>query len=255
MSLDALKPFFIADKPFTLEEVAKKLSIPLKKASKLLHNYKKQGHIFNIQRGIYLPVTHKGLSPEETFGDPWVIVPLSFSGSFIGGWTASNYWQLTDQLFSTTCIMVEKNVLKRTKKIGRFEYALFKDSFSDPIGRDVVWRNQVPVPISDVHKTVIDMLENPKCGAGIQHTIDCLKVYFKEFYDEKIFVSYLSKIKTGVFFKRLGYIVEVLMGSDHILCHISKEYLTKGPSAIDSAIPCHKLITRWNLYVNEEIAL
>jgi predicted transcriptional regulator of viral defense system len=255
MSIDDLKPFFIEEKPFTLEEVAKRLSISLRKATVLLYNYKKQGHVLKLQRGIYLPVSHKGLSPEETFGDPWVIVPLIFPDSYIGGWTASNYWKLTDQLFRTTCIMINKPVYKRKKKIGRFEYAVFRNSFSESTGIEIAWRDQVQVPISDVHKTVIDMLENPKCGAGIQHTIDCLKVYFEEFYEEKTFISYIQHIKTGAFFKRLGYIVEILLGADHLLCKISKERLTKGDIPIDSSMHCPKLITHWHLYVNEEIDL
>lgn len=255
MSADALQPFFIENRPFTTEEIAKRLSISLREATVLLYNSKKQGHVLKLQKGIYLPIPHKGLSPEATFGDPWVVLPMIFPHGYIGGWTASNHWQLTDQLFRTTCLLTKEPVHRRSMKIGRFEYALFKNSFSEEIGTEVVWREQVQVPISDVHKTVIDMLENPKCGAGIQHTIDCLKVYFEEFYDEKIFISYIEKIKSGVFFKRLGYITEKLFGEDHPLCLVSRERITKGWSRIDSSLPCPQLITRWNLYINEEITI
>ncbi len=255
MSTKHLQSFFIENKPFTVENVAERLSVSVREATILLYRSQKQGHVLKLRRGIYLPVPHKGLSPKETFADPWVVVPLIFPHSYVGGWTASNHWQLTDQLFRTTCILTEKPVHRKTIEIGRFEYTLFQDSFSAPIGIETAWRSQVQVPISDVHKTVIDMLENPRCGAGIQHTIDCLKVYFQEFYDEKIFISYIETMKPGVFFKRLGYLVEMLWGPEHTLCRLSKENMTKGKNPIDSSLPCHKLINRWNLYINEGIMI
>jgi predicted transcriptional regulator of viral defense system len=132
---------------------------------------------------------------------------------------------------------------------------LFPNFAYNDLGKENIWVDQIQVPISDVHKTIIDMLENPKCGAGIQHSIDCLKVYFDEHYNEKIFISYIKEVKNKVFFKRLGYITEILFGVNHPLCKLSKNYITKGDSLIDSSINCNKLITRWHLYISDGIAI
>lgn len=255
MYIKALEAFFIKEKPFTLEEVAKALSISHLEASKVLYSLKKQGHVLYLKKGIYLPAFHKGLSPEESFGDPWIIVPILFPEAYVGGWSAANYWGLTEQLFRTTSLMTRRKISHTALKVSRFEYSLFKTKNKDELGEEKIWREQVQVPVSDIHKTMVDMLENPRCGAGIQHTIDCFKVYMEEYYEEKTFVAYARTIKNGTFFKRLGYITEVLFGPNHPLCLLAKDFITKNYALIDAHMPCEKLITKWNLYINEDLAI
>ena len=255
MYIKALDSFFIKEKPFTLKEAADALSVSYLDASKVLYNLKKQGHILSLKKGIYFPVSHKGLSPEESFVDPWIIVPILLPNAYIGGWSAANYWGLTEQLFRTTSLITTDKISHTALKINRFEYSLFKTKINEERGKEKIWREHIQVPVSDIHKTMTDMLENPRCGAGIQHTIDCFKNYMQESYEEKTFMTYANTIKNGTFFKRLGYITEVLLGSNHPLCLLAKDFITKNYALIDSHIPCKKLITKWNLYINEDIAL
>ena len=256
MNIDSLKEIFIQNKPFTTVDAANILQVSKEKASKMLYRYEHQGHLLKLKKGVYLPVSHKGLSPTETFSNPWVVAPIMYPNSYIGGWSAASHYGLTEQLFQKTCLIIPKQVHNKITKIGRFEYRLFSDFMKDQnIGKTTLWIDQVKVQISDVHRTIIDMIENPKCGAGIQHSIDCIKVYFQESYNEAIFISYAQKVKNGVFFKRLGYITEMLYGIDHPLCKLAKENITSGDSSIDSSIKCNKLITRWNLYVSSGIVI
>lgn len=256
MSIDALSTVFIQNKPFTTQEAAEILHLTKDKTAKILHRYKKQGHLLMLKKGVYLPVPHKGLTAEESFANPWAVVPIMFPGSYVGGWSATSYWGLTDQLFQITCLISKEKIRHKNNEIGRFKYSLFSNCIHhNTTGEESIWIDQVRVPISDVHRTIIDIIENPKCGAGIQHTIDCLKVYFQEHYNEKTFAYYAEQIKNGVFFKRLGYLVESLFGINHPLCQLAKRKLTKGNSSLDSSISCTKLITRWNLYINEAIDL
>lgn len=255
MFTEPLKSLFIQNKPFTTEDAAKLLSLSTNEVSKILYRYKNQGHLYMLKRGIYIPVAHKGLAPDEAFTDPWIIVPTMFANSYIGGWSAANFFGLTEQLFQVTCLITKQKIHHKTVKIGKFEYNLFSDALSEDIGIDSTWRENIQVPISNVHRTVVDMLEDPACGGGIQHAIDCLKVYFAEKYDEKIFISCIEKVKNGAFFKRLGYIVETLLDKDHVLCTIAKQRISKGCSALDPALKCDKLITRWRLYINKDIVI
>ncbi len=253
MYIKALESFFIKEKPFMLAEVADTLSLSHLEASKVLYRLKKQGHVLALKGGIFFPVSHKGLTPEESFTDPWVVVPILFPKAYVGGWSAANYWGLTEQLFRTTSLMTTNKISHSILKIGRFDYSLFKTR--DDFGKEKIWREQVQVTVSDVHRTIIDMLKNPKCGAGIQHTIDCFKSYLQEFYKEKTFIDYASAIKNGTFFKRLGYMTEILLGPHHPLCLLAKDFMTKNHACIDTNLPCKKFIAKWNLYTNEDITL
>ena len=253
MNRDLLKPFFIKNKPFTVQDFARECSFTHEKSSFLLSLLVRQNHLIRLKRGVYLPVSHKGLTPQEAFSAPFVVVPLIFPHSYVGGWTMASYWGLTEQLFQTVVVLTEKDVHIPNKVIGRYNFNLFKSHLPHTLGIEFIWKENQQVLVSDIHRTIIDMIENPRCGGGIQHTIDCAKVYFKEEYNEEKFMTYVTPMKNGVFFKRLGFISERIFGVDHPLCQLSKKRMTKGPSPIDSHLTCEKLIGRWNLYINEEI--
>jgi len=46
-------------------------------------------------------------------------------------------------------------------------------------GTKTIWRNNIKVQISDLHKTLLDITDDPYLGAGLQHTIDCFAEYKK----------------------------------------------------------------------------
>jgi predicted transcriptional regulator of viral defense system len=167
----------------------------------------------------------------------------------------AHHWGLTEQLFKSVSILSKKDVFKTHQHILRFDFKLFKAPLPHQFGIEEIWIASQKVLVSNIHRTIIDMIENPACGGGIQATIDALKTYFKEAYDEQTFITYASSLKNGVFFKRLGFLTEKLFDTQHPLVKLSKERMTKGYSAIDTHLPCPKLITRWNLRVHEDLDL
>lgn len=255
MHRDFLIPFFIQNKPFTLHEFSEYHHLKPHDASVILARAIRAKDLLHILRGVYFPVSNKGLKPEESFSDPRIIVPYVFPNAIIGGWTAANYWGLTEQLFRTTLILQEPNVFRTKQNISRFQFLIYKSHLPINFAIETIWVENVEIPISDRHRTIIDMIENPKCGGGIQHSIDCFKSYLREGYDEKVLISYIAHVRNGVFFKRLGYISEILLGKNHPLAEYAHSRISKGLSPIDSSLKCNKLITRWNLYIHPEIAI
>jgi predicted transcriptional regulator of viral defense system len=256
MYIQRLKDIFLKDKVFTVQDCITPLGLSSsRKTAQVLSRLAKQGHLKRIKRGVYLPVSNKALTPDESYADPWTVLPVVFPKSYIGGWSAANFWQLTEQIFNTTCIITTTRVPYRSRNLGRFKYSIFKIKEYDYFGVDHVLKDHVKIPISDVHKTIIDIIQNPECGGGVQHAIDCFKEYLSIHYDELIFINYASQIKNGSFFKKLGYISEKLLGDSHPLCKLAKERITKGYSYFGSRKAPHTLITRWNLYINESLDL
>lgn len=255
MKFNKLLPILRRNKVFTVEEAAQVLSLSNEKASMILSRYARQGSVKRIKPGIYIPVRERFLSPEESFSNPWLIVPSVFPNSYNGGWSAASHWGLTDQLFETTCVLTPQNVRHSHQKFGRFVYRLFKIKDYQNFGTETVWQDQTQVLISDLHKTIIDMIINPKCGGGIQHTIDCFKTYIAEFKKETTFLAYAKKIHNGAFFKRLGFLSEKLLSPAHSLCSLSQDKLSKGYIPIDSDISCTRPVAKWNLYIPEDITI
>ncbi len=105
--------------------------------------------------------------------------------------------------------------------------------------------------MSDVHRTIVDMLDNPASGGGIQHVDDCLSTYFRrKDRDDGKLVAYAERIGNGAIFKRLGFLAERGAGGTP-LADACRERLTRGNARLDPALPCRRLATRWRLFVPE----
>src|SRR5690606_4686951 len=72
-----------------------------------------------------------------------------------------------------------------------------------------VWRGHSKVAVSDPHRTIIDMLDDPSVGGGIQQVTDCFNEYLKRSdRDDERLIAYGERLGNGAVFKRLGFLSE-----------------------------------------------
>ena len=71
-----------------------------KKRALLLSYWNKQGWVRRIQRGFYMPIPIESDSRDVSIEDPSLAAMQLFSPCYIGGWSAAEYWDLTEQLFN-----------------------------------------------------------------------------------------------------------------------------------------------------------
>jgi predicted transcriptional regulator of viral defense system len=118
-------------------------------------------------------------------------------------------------------------------------------------GTKTVWRGQTRVQISDVHRTIIDMLDDPAAGGGIQHVADCFDQYMQRKDSEpRVLIEYADRLGNGAVFKRLGLLAERYPQGEAII-NAAKLRLSKGYAKLDPALDCARLITRWRVRVPE----
>ncbi|MCY3774047.1 MAG: hypothetical protein OXG98_18725 [Gemmatimonadetes bacterium] len=218
-------------------------------ASKLLSRWTGQGWLRRVGRGAYVPVPLDLLGNRYVLDDHWVLVPSLYGSSYIGGWTAAEYWDLTEQLFNDT-VVITSNPVRRKQQIRHgARFLLFHVHKRKVFGTKTVWRGSTRVTLSDIHRTIIDMLHNPKLGGGIQHVSDCLGEYLKkpERSDESL-IAYAEKLGNGAVMKRLGFLTERLSGPSQ-LTKWCQEQMTTGNARLDSALQCTRLVTRWRLWI------
>ena len=78
--------------------------------------------------------------------------------------------------------------------------------------------------VSDVHRTMIDMLDEPAAGGGIRHVNDCLLAYFRRpDADTAKLVRYAERIGTGAIFKRLGFLAERINGPENLIPRVRRK--------------------------------
>ena len=227
------------------------LDVSRSDAAKLLSRWSGQGWLRRVGPGAYAPVGLDSLGSQQVLDDPWVLVPALYDPAYIGGRTAAEHWDLTEQIFRDIVVMTGQPVRARNQERHGANFTLRHTRPDMIFGTRNVWRGTTRIAVSDVHRTVVDMLDDPDLGAGIQHVADCLASYFdrRDRGDDRL-VAYADRLGNGAVFKRLGFLAE--RGSDRAaLVEACRTRLTQGNARLDSALPCRRLVTRWRLFVPE----
>jgi predicted transcriptional regulator of viral defense system len=232
-----------------ISDVATALAISRTDAAKRLARWREQGWVSRVGSGAYVPASIDTLGSDRVLDDAWVLVPALFSPAYIAGRTAAEHWDLTEQIFKDIIVVTGQAVRRKRQTRQGFEFILKHLSADKIFGTKSVWRHHTQVPVSDVHRTIIDMLDDPALGGGIQHVADCLKAYCArdDRSDQKL-IEYGERLGNGAIFKRLGFLAERLPDGA-TLAELCRDRLTTGNSKLDPALDGKRLVSRWRLFV------
>ncbi len=234
-----------------IEDAERALDVSRSDAAKLLSRWSGQGWLRRVGPGAYAPVGLDSLTSDQVLDDPWVLVPALYDPAYIGGRTAAEYWDLTEQIFRDIVVMTERTVRAKSQQRHGTEFILKHIQPEMIFGTRSVWRGRTRITVSDVHRTIVDMLDDPELGAGIQHVADCVEVYFgRKDRDDGKLVTYAERLGNGAVFKRLGFLVEREPSCADFV-EECRNRLTQGNAKLDPALPCCRLVTRWRLFVPE----
>lgn len=232
-----------------VSDAARVLRLDRTAAAKTLARWTAQGWLRRVRRGIYVPAALDTLSSTHVLNDPWVLVPSLFSPAYVGGRTAAEYWDLTEQLFNDIVVVTAQAVREKTQKRHGATFTLKHAQERKLFGLKAVWRGRTKVMVSDLQRTIVDMLDDSAIGGGIQHVADCLVEYFKrKDRSDKLLLDYTEQLGNGAVFKRLGFLAEQ-HGGEETLARACHARLTKGAIKLDPTLDCAKLVTRWRIWI------
>lgn len=219
-------------------------------AAKMLARWSKKGWLSRVSRGIYIPIPLESRTTDVTLDDPWIVAERLFGPCYIGGWSAAEYWNLTEQIFRTIAVMTVQKPRNRTPNIRGTNFLLRTVSEKTMFGLKSVWRGQVKVSVSDATRTILDMLSDPALGGGIRSTADMFNNYLKsENKNMDMLIDYSNRLGNGAVFKRLGFLLERFSPDEKTAIDKCKSQLTKGNIKLDPKLGEDKLITRWKLWI------
>lgn len=236
--------------PFvTVGSASAALQIDERRAAKLLAGWSKQGWLKRVRRGLYAPVPLDSLAAQFVMEDPWLLVPRLFDPGYIGGWTAAEHWDLTEQIFRSICVVTARPMRRRQHTILGVPFFVKRVSADALFGTRSIWRGQVKISISDAARTIVDMLDDPALGGGILHVYDCLRRYLaSQEAQTEILLEYADRLGNGAVFKRLGFLVSSIRGTDALAAACLLR-LTAGNAKLDPALPCPRLVKKWRLWI------
>jgi predicted transcriptional regulator of viral defense system/predicted nucleotidyltransferase len=236
----------------SVAEAAAALGMPNTSVAKLLSRWAKKGWLSRVRRGLYIPVPLESRTADIPLEDAWAIADKLYGPCYIGGWSAAEYWDLTEQIFRTVIVLTTQRPRGREQNIKGTEFLLRSVPDKAMFGLKAVWRGQVKVNVSDPTRTILDMLSNPQLGGGLRSTIDMFRNYLtSEKKDLELLINYADQLANGAVFKRLGFLLEKYAGNEQDFIEQCRARLTTGNAKFDPALKAEKLITRWRLWVPE----
>jgi predicted transcriptional regulator of viral defense system len=242
--------------PFTPDDAAGAIGLDRPRASRLLRQLASRGWLKRLQRGLYSTVPLEAEDVEAWSADPWTIAARLFAPGYVAGYSALHHWDLTDQIFSTTAFVTTRPVPRRQRDVGSARFEIRHRPASALFGLRKVWRDGVPVQISDRERTLVDCLDDPSLGGGLRHVAEALEAYAQS---EEVawgrLIEYGERLGNRTVFKRLGYLTEALGLAGTDVSHALLTRISTGIGNLDPGLPdTGPIDSRWGLRLNSGVA-
>ena len=221
-------------------------------ANLMLSRLYRKGWLQRLKAGVYKVVPLGSDTANPIPEDPWAIAMELFSNSYISGWTAAEHWDLTEQIFNSTVVFTEQKQRHKDQIIAGLNYRIKSVNKNRIFGVKKIWANNIPILIADLHRTIIDILDEPELGGGGRHTLDIVKAYWhKQEADPELLLQYAEKLEHGAVFKRFGFIAEVLFHMPDLFLEKIKTKIKTGIINLDPQGPdSGPILTKWGLRLN-----
>lgn len=241
---------------FSVGQAAELLEVDRAHAARLLGYLARRGWLSRVRRGLYVAVPLDARQSGEWIEDPWVVADHVFSPCYIGGWSACEHWDLTEQVFRAVLVVTAKKVREREVEMQGIPFHLTVRSEEALFGTVQVWRGQARVAVSDPSRTIVDVLDDPWMGGGIRTVVDVLREYMaSQHRNDQLLIAYADRLDNRAVFKRLGYLIERLgIEADELLA-ACRERRSAGLVALDPSVKAPgQIVRRWGLRANVLLA-
>lgn len=237
---------------FDADRASATLGLDVDRTRRLLAYLARRGWLSRVRRGLYVAVPLDTRRPGEWVEDAWVVADRVFSPCFIGGWSACQYWGMTDQVFRTVLVVSGRKVRSREAVIQGTPYRITVRSVDKLFGTTPVWRGQVRVQVSDPTRTIVDVLDAPLLGGGMRNVADVVHEYFTgEHRNDDLLVAYADRLGNRAVFKRLGFVLEHLRVEAPKLVAACLARRSTGLVALDPTVDTKgRIVRRWGIRAN-----
>jgi len=255
-----LLAFFARHPVFTHEEFAAFLDADgprsVKTRESLLAYHTKRGHILRVKRGLYASVPF-GASPDTVPVDTFLLAGRMAEDAVLGHHTALEFYGKAHSV-------QERFVFLTGKAIGpvnfrgcefrgvRFSNALVKRK-QEFFAVDKAARVGLPVRVTSLERTLVDILDRPSLGGGWEEIWRSLESV--EFFDMEKVLDYTLLLDNASTAAKVGLYLEQhqdeLMVEDAHLDRL-RQHIPKQPTyMVRNSKGC--LVKKWNLIVPSQV--
>lgn len=245
---------------FDVAEASRILNMDAAATARLLGYLARRGWLSRVRRGLYVAVPLDARRSGEWVEDPWIVADRVFAPCYVGGWSACEHWDFTEQVFNTVLVVSGSSVRRSEVRYPGMRFHVTTRAPELIFGTSGVWRGQTRVQVSDPSRTVIDVLDDPTIGGGLRHGADVLHRYLASGHrNDSRLVGYGDRVGNRTVFKRLGYLLETRdaaagLDVEHLV-DACLDRRSAGITALDPSSDARgRILRRWGLRINVNLA-
>ena len=241
--------------PFSIKEASSALDISVNEMRIKLPYLSRKGWLSRVKQGLYIVVPLGTLNPKEYREHPWIVATRIYKPCYIGGWSAAEHWEFTDQIFNSVVVITQYKIKKKNISIQGTDFVL-KNRNKNYFGKtNSLWIENTKISISDHIQTIVDILDDPTIGGGMRNVSDIIKYYFNSNYrNDSSMITYIKVRNNKTVYKRLGYLIDLFEIDAVDLRDECKSNISSGYTLLDPSIePKGSFNSMWNLRVNSNL--
>lgn len=233
----------------TAASVMEALNVDAKEANSLLARWCQNGWLQRVKRGAYVAIPVDANDVRMSSTDPFVIITSLYEG-YIGGFSAVKHWDLSEQIIETTYYFTDEKVKEREPVYGNFKFKIKTVKSEKIFGLKSIWYGSQKIRVSDPHKTIVDILDDPKVVGGMTVVYDIYRAYAdSEYVNFETLLAYANKMNNKTIFKRLGFMLLAKEGRLPNELEGIHQDISNGYSNFDPLLDCDLTNDDWKLKI------
>ena len=127
------------------KDITEKFGLSRPLANKILLRLEKKEWLKRASRGVYILVPLSSPHPDIAPEDPWAMALELFSPCYISGFSAAEYWDLTEQVFNTIVVFTTRYQRKSNQRMANIHFLTHRIPERELFGTKKIWRNNINV--------------------------------------------------------------------------------------------------------------
>lgn len=192
---------------FTIQDIKKILNVSIAHARNIASDMVKKNAAERVKSGLFVRIPESVILDKQQYAEDAILIAVkSIKKAYLSHYTALTIHgfaeRYTTQLYITTT-KHQRNINYHEIKI-KFIQTIPKKFF----GYKTMTYSNENIQVSDLERTIIDIINKPKYAGGWIETINCLKNLDEINY--KKLISYLKKYNNKTTARKIGYIIDNL---------------------------------------------
>ena len=192
---------------FTIKDIKKILNVSFAHARNIASDMVKKNAAERVKSGLFVRIPESVILDKQQYNEDAILIAAkSTNKAFLSHYTALTIHGLAERY--TTQIYITTTKHQRNIKYHKIKFNYIKIIPKKFFGYKTITYSNEHIQISDLERTLIDVINKPKYTGGWNETLNCLKNIDE--INNKQLIAYIKKYNNKTIARKTGYILEKL---------------------------------------------